>query len=40
MLIRRELHDHIFKLLVLWFGFIMMFDTTMFSLSFDTDYIG
>ena len=29
---------HIFKLLILLFGFIMMFDTTMFLLSFDTDY--
>ena len=31
---------HILKLLILFFGFIMMFDTTMFLLSFDTDYIG
>ena len=31
---------NIFKLLILLFGFIMMFDTTMFLLSFDTDYIG
>ena len=31
---------HIFELLIILFGFIMMFDTTMFSLSFDTDYIG
>ena len=31
---------HIFKLLILLFGFIMMFDTTVFLLSFDTDYIG
>ena len=29
-----------YKLLILLFGFIMMFDTTMFLLSFDTDYIG
>ena len=28
---------HIFKLTILLFGFIMMFDT---SMSFDTDYIG
>ena len=31
---------HIFKLIILLFGFIMMFDTSMFLLSFDTDYIG
>ena len=32
----------IFKLLILLFGFITMFDTgtTMFLLSYDTDYIG
>ena len=30
---------HIFKLLILLFGFIMMFDTAIFLLSFDTDYI-
>ena len=30
----------IFKQLILLFGFIMMFDTTMFLLSFDTDYSG
>ena len=29
-----------FKLIILLFGFIMMFDTGMFLLSFDTDYIG
>ena len=31
---------HIFMLIVLLFDFIMMFDTAMFLLSFDTDYIG
>ena len=31
---------YIFELLILLFGFIMMFDTTMYLLSFDTDYIG
>ena len=30
---------HIFKLIIL-FGSIMMFDSGMFLLSFDTDYIG
>ena len=29
---------HIFKLIKLLFGFIMMFDTSMFLLSFDTDW--
>ena len=29
---------HIFKLIILLFGFIMMFDTSMFLLSFDTDW--
>ena len=29
---------HIFKLFILLFGFIMMFDTGMFLLSFNTDY--
>ena len=31
---------HIFKLIILLFGFIMTFDSGMFLLSFDTDYIG
>ena len=31
---------HIFKLIILLFGSIMMFDSGMFLLSFDTDYIG
>ena len=32
---------HIFKLIIIvLFGFIMMFDTGMFLLSFDIDYIG
>ena len=31
---------HIFKLIILLFGLIMMFDTDMFLLSFDTYYIG
>ena len=30
---------HIFKLIILVFGFIMMFDTSMFLLSFDTDWV-
>ena len=30
---------HIFKMIMLLFGFIIMFDTAMFLLSFDTDYI-
>ena len=30
----------IFKLIILLFGSIMMFDSGMFLLSFDTDYIG
>ena len=29
-----------FKLIILLFGSIMMFDSGMFLLSFDTDYIG
>ena len=29
---------HIFKLIILLFGSIMMFDSGMFLLSFDTDY--
>ena len=29
---------HIFKLLILLFGCIVMFDTSMFLLSFDTDW--
>ena len=29
---------HIFKLIILLFGFITMFDTSMFLLSFDTDW--
>ena len=29
---------HIFKLIILLFGFIMMFDTSIFLLSFDTDW--
>ena len=29
---------HIFKLIILLFSFIMMFDTSMFLLSFDTDW--
>ena len=33
-------HYHIFQLIILLFGFIKMFDTAMFLLSFDTDYIG
>ena len=31
---------HIFKLIILLFGSIMMFASGMFLLSFDTDYIG
>ena len=31
---------HIFKLIILLFGSIMMFDSGMFLRSFDTDYIG
>ena len=31
---------HIFKLIILLFGSTMMFDSGMFLLSFDTDYIG
>ena len=31
---------HTLKLIILLFGFIVMFDTAMFLLSFDTDYIG
>ena len=31
---------HIFKLIILLLGSIMMFDSGMFLLSFDTDYIG
>ena len=31
---------YIFKLIILLFGSIMMFDSGMFLLSFDTDYIG
>ena len=31
---------HIFKLIILLFGSIIMFDSGMFLLSFDTDYIG
>ena len=31
---------HIFELIILLFGSIMMFDSGMFLLSFDTDYIG
>ena len=31
---------HIFKLIILLFGFIMMFDSGMFLLSGATDYIG
>ena len=31
---------HIFKLIILLFGSIMMIESGMFLLSFDTDYIG
>ena len=31
---------HILKLFIVLFGSIMMFDSGMFWLSFDTDYIG
>ena len=31
---------HILKLIILLFGFIMMFDSARFLLNLDTDYIG
>ena len=37
---RRVIVPLFFKLIILLFGFIMMFDTGMFMLSFDTNYIG
>ena len=37
---RHAIFMNFFKLIILLFGFIMMFDTSMFLLSFDTDYIG